>query len=81
MGEKIDILIPSKTGINLSIPSKEGIKLDITNSGRIKIPGDYMPLINKPQIENRELIGNKTFEELGLSPMGLDDIDEIIFRQ
>ncbi len=66
--------------INLVIPSNNTISLGVGVSGG-RSQKDYEKLDNKPQIENRELIGNKTFEDLGLSPMGLNDIDEIIFRQ
>lgn len=39
---------------------------------------DYEELNKKPKIESVELIGNKTFEQLGLEPMGVDDIIEIL---
>lgn len=39
---------------------------------------DYNKLINKPQIEEVELIGNKTFEELGLYSMDATDILSIL---
>lgn len=39
---------------------------------------DYNILINKPQIETVELIGNKTFEELGLSSLTYTQIDRIL---
>lgn len=32
--------------------------------------GDYNELINKPQINNIELIGNKTLDDLGIQPKG-----------
>ena len=39
---------------------------------------DYDLLINKPLIESVELQGDKTFEELGLSPIDADDIINIL---
>lgn len=39
---------------------------------------DYNKLINKPQIESVELIGDKTFEELGLSVLSASDILNIL---
>lgn len=36
-------------------------------------------IFNRPQIEGTELIGDKTFEELGLSPVTEQEIDKIIF--
>lgn len=39
---------------------------------------DYNDLYNKPQINEIELVGNKTFDELGMSAMSNLDIWEII---
>lgn len=39
---------------------------------------DYNKLINKPQIESIELIGNKTFEELGLNAIDTMEILDIL---
>lgn len=41
--------------------------------------GDYTKLINKPQIEDVTLSGNKTWGQLGLSEITFEDIDDIIF--
>lgn len=42
---------------------------------------DYEDLINKPQIESNTLEGNKTFENLGLSKININDLDNIISSQ
>ncbi len=39
---------------------------------------DYNELINKPKIESRTLVGDKTFEELGLQNISLEELDEIL---
>ena len=39
---------------------------------------DYSVILNKPQIELVELVGNKTFEELGITAMGMADIDNLL---
>ena len=39
---------------------------------------DYNKLINKPQINDVELIHNKTFEDLGLRPLSFLEIKRII---
>ena len=39
---------------------------------------DYSIILNKPQIELVELVGNKTFEELGITAMSTTDIDNIL---
>ena len=35
-------------------------------------------ITNKPKIESHELIGNKTFEELGISSIEADDLLNIL---
>lgn len=40
---------------------------------------DYEELTSKPSIEGTTLTGNKTFEDLGLRPMTLQEIDAIIY--
>lgn len=42
--------------------------------------GDYEKLTNKPQIEGNELIGNKSFVQLGLGIITEQEIDEIIYN-
>lgn len=47
----------------------------------LKVSGgtnNYEVLINKPRIESVELIGNKTFEELGLVELDGDDLIRIL---
>lgn len=39
---------------------------------------NYEVLINKPRIESIELIGDKTFEELGLSELDGEDLINIL---
>lgn len=41
--------------------------------------GDYNKLKNKPRIEGRELIGDKTYNQLGLFDVTPQDIDEMMF--
>ena len=38
---------------------------------------DYERLVNKPKIEGVELVGNKTYDELNLSPIGARSILEL----
>ena len=40
---------------------------------------NYNALVNKPRIEGHELIGDKTFQEIGLEDITQQDIDDIIF--
>ena len=39
---------------------------------------DYNPLFNHPHIEGNELIGDKTYEELGLNSLSFMEIEDII---
>lgn len=39
---------------------------------------DYNKLLNKPQIESVELVGNKTFSDLGLETLDAIDILSIL---
>lgn len=41
---------------------------------------DYEKLENKPSINSVELVGNKTFEELGITPLSNIEIMNIINR-
>lgn len=43
------------------------------------VTNDYNALINKPSIEDVVLVGNKTFPELGLNTMTMQEIDDILF--
>lgn len=56
----------------------------VSMSGKLSIPSrseanrDYEFLYNKPQIETVELVGNKTFEDLGLERISNSDILDIV---
>lgn len=42
-------------------------------------PGaDYEPLLNKPQINDVTLLGNISLEDLGISALSSQDIDDVI---
>ncbi len=50
---------------------------DIVGSGGTN---DYEKLINKPKVNEVDLIGNRSFEELGMTPLTNIEILEIIKR-
>ena len=50
----------------------------VSNRGIVNGTKDYEELINKPSIETVTLIGDKSFEELGLSPLDGDDLLNIL---
>lgn len=39
---------------------------------------DYIGLLNRPSIQSIELIGNRTFEELGITPISQEEIVNIL---
>lgn len=41
--------------------------------------GDYERLGNKPSIEDIELVGNKTFKQLGMEALSVQDIEKILY--
>ena len=47
---------------------------------RTVVVDDYEQLANHPSIEGNELVGDKTFEELGLEELGNMEIAEIFRR-
>lgn len=72
----------------LKIETQKNIKLDLTTTkvldlktgllvtGRTK---DYEALNNKPRIESVELIGNRTFKQLGISTLSVQEIEKILY--
>ena len=59
------------------------LNTDASMSGNLKmadrvIEKDYEKLVNKPSINGVELVSDKSFEELGVSPMTNSEILEII---
>ena len=42
--------------------------------------GDYEKLSNKPRIEEVILIGNKTFKQLGLESMTVQEVQAILYN-
>lgn len=50
----------------------------VSNRGIVQGTKDYEELINKPSIETVTLIGDKTFEELGLSALQYEDLIGIL---
>lgn len=83
--ESLD-LTADETIINgLKLEEEKQLKLDSSESELLKLSldessmvvKDYNKLINKPSINEVELKGDKSFEELGLLPMSNADIDNL----
>lgn len=78
----IYIEILDKPSMNIDFASSETLNIDIDQS-RSGYTTNYNVLANKPQINNIELIGNKSSKQLGLQDT-LDmaekhDIDDILY--
>lgn len=59
--------------------TKENIEsLAIQTGSNGSTSNNYALLSNKPQINDVELLGNKSFEDLGLNRITDDDIDKIV---
>lgn len=43
------------------------------------VTGDYEELINQPMIEDNVLIGNKTFKQLGMDTLSVQEIEKILY--
>lgn len=77
------VIEKSLTG-HISQASMSGsLSAETSMSGTLKMPRstvekDYEKLINKPKINGVELIQDKSFEELGVSPMTNSEILEIL---
>lgn len=53
-------------------------------SGSLTIPkgggtNDYERLTNKPSIEGHELIGDKSFKQLGMDTLSVQEIEKILY--
>ena len=54
----------------------KGTEEDFINSLRAS-EVNYEALDNKPKIESVELVGDKSFEELGMEKIGIEDIEKL----
>lgn len=63
---------PEISGNNIRASASMVNKVQVNNTS------DYQLLNNKPQIESVELIGNKTFNDLGLTNISNMRIEQII---
>lgn len=74
--------IPQVTLLQLATPKdmKNIINalIEYYNQG---LTGDYEPLINKPKINGTELIEDKSFEDLGLVELSVEDITSILVKE
>lgn len=60
------------------LDEEEELEVDLENEVSEIYIYEYQKLTNKPSINGVELIGNKTFEDLGLSPLSNEEIENIL---
>lgn len=70
--------VSSRHNVTLDLTANRDMALNLSVPRAVGGTRDYEKLKNKPQIESVELIGNKTFPELGISPIDADDLIEIL---
>lgn len=72
-------LSPNKITVSPALSENEiKASANVVNKVRVTNTSDYDLLKNKPQIESVELIGNKSFNDLGLSHISNMQIEQII---
>jgi hypothetical protein len=76
--ETMNIDLSPKSNMELNLTPKSNMEIGISVPKNVSSSLDYERLRNKPQIESVELIGNKSFDELGLTPLDADDLIEIL---
>lgn len=69
--------IGSDTSLAAEIKKSPKVKLGMEYGVPVGLSGSYEPLTDKPKIEGVELIGNRTFAELGLVELTNEQIMDI----
>lgn len=63
--------------ISGTVAPKETVTGQLARAERIGGTNDYNKLINQPSINTNTLIGDKSFEDLGLVPLSNAQLEEI----
>lgn len=71
----IELTFTEQAPLTLGFSQDDPIVLDV---GEKQQAANYNELYNKPQIEQVTLEGNKTFAQLGLEAMTVQDIDNML---
>lgn len=82
MKERIEIPIQvsmQEDQFNANMKSSDDMNADFGSTTKIET-SDYNKLSNKPRINEVELEGNKTFEDLGDTPLTNKEIKQIFDR-
>ena len=78
--DDLNLILTSNDTLSMSLSPQNRNNMNLVLGVPKVISGvyDYERLNNKPQIENVELTGNKTFSDLGLNPIDANDLLEIL---
>ena len=76
--DDLNVNLTANDTLNVSLSPQRNMNLVLGVPKVVNGTSDYERLKNKPQIETVELIGNKTFADLGLNPIDADDLLEIL---
>lgn len=71
-----ELSVPSILAGELAAPTSMNAELNI--GGAVYVVNDYEDLIHKPQINSVELIGNKSFDDLGMAGLSNMEIEELL---
>ena len=73
----VDLIIePISPLVYLDVENNRDVTLDIQSSSGTS---DYNLLSNKPSIEGVELQGDKTFPQLGMNTLSIQEIEKILY--
>lgn len=81
-------MITENEGINASFNTESNLNASFANRpnfnanmdvDQIIESGDYNKIANHPSIEGNELVGDKTFRQLGLDTLSVQDIEKILY--
>lgn len=75
--DELNLSVGSTSELSLSVDSTNSLNFDLVQGSGSGGTNDYNQLTNKPRIEDVVLIGNKSFENLGLIPITTADLLEI----
>ena len=73
----ISLDTPHVSNLTLNMKGRSQHNLNLTTPVAHGVVGSYLELSDKPKINDVELIGNLSFEDLGLIPLSIYDIDII----
>lgn len=72
----IELTMTGKASAEMQMASKGSVTLSVDGA---RGTSHYPALTDKPKIEGVTLLGDKSFEQLGLSAVTLQEIDNLIF--